>query len=360
MFGLILTGALRFMTAQNRAVRTGIDRATALQSARFSIQALEVDLATLGTNLGPGQPGLVVAGSDAVAFYADHTTNVPDDPFAAFYDPDAPAGQVSAPGGSVSVPRAGASTPDTAYTVGGAPAPAELLVFFFAPDTATDRTDDYALFRQVNEAAPERVARNLLEPEDGSFFRWVRLSGSDVDSIPDGDLPLVHATPAHLSAADTGSSAVVDSVRAVRVRVRATNGRTGDAERTAELGRLVRFPNAGLESVESCGEPPLLGVTLETTVQTLPGGASAVELEWSPAVDEAGGEQDVVRYVLWRRDDAVADWGDPYLSIPPGQSGYTYLDAAVSSGETYRYGLAAQDCTPSLSGIDESDAVTVP
>lgn len=360
VFGVLLTGALRFLATQNRAVRTGVDRATALQAARFVVRSLELDLATLGTNLAPGQPGLVVADGDAIAFYGDHTTNLPDDPFAAYFDPDAPGGQVSAPASSIPVPRSGAATPDTAYAQGGTPAAAELLIFFFAPDTTTDRSDDYALHRQVNGSDPERVAGHLLAPESGSFLRYVRLSGAEIDSIAPGDLPLVHATPAHLSAADTGASAVVDSIRAVRVHVRATNGRTGDAERIAELGRLVRFPNAGLGNVESCGERPLLGVALDAGVETLPGGENVVELEWTPAVDESGGEEDVVRYVLWRRSAGEPDWGDPYLSIPPGESGYTHVDAAVSSGETYRYGLAAQDCTPSLSDIAESDPVTVP
>ena len=85
-----------------------------------------------------------------------------------------------------------------------------------------------------------------------------------------------------------------------------------------------------------------------------------MNLSWGRAVDEGGGENDVTRYVIWRRPTAVADWGDPYLSIPGGQSSYTYQDQAVSSGDQLIYALAAQDCTPLLSGIATSSAVNVP
>jgi hypothetical protein len=77
-------------------------------------------------------------------------------------------------------------------------------------------------------------------------------------------------------------------------------------------------------------------------------------------VDEASGEKDVIRYVVWRRDPAVLDWGDPYLSIPTGSASYSYLDQDVVSGSTYQYAVAAQDCTPRISSQLTSGAVAVP
>jgi hypothetical protein len=84
-------------------------------------------------------------------------------------------------------------------------------------------------------------------------------------------------------------------------------------------------------------------------------------LRWNAAVDEAGGERDVTRYVIFRRLVTDLAWGDPYLSIPPaGAPTYLYNDGAVTSGATYVYGLAAQDCTPTNSSLASSAAVTIP
>jgi len=85
-----------------------------------------------------------------------------------------------------------------------------------------------------------------------------------------------------------------------------------------------------------------------------------VQLTWSPATDEAGGEADVARYVLWRREVGNTGWGDPYIAVPAGQPGYSYQDAAVESGKAYEFALAAQDCTPSLSTLAQSAPVVIP
>lgn len=360
VFGVIMTGALRFMSVQNTALRQGLDRSEAIQAARFSLQALETDLKTAGTNVAPGQPSLVVAGADVLAFNADYATNISGDPFAVFYDPDAPSGQVTVSTSPIRVPNTGFDHPDTTYLVGGGMSPAELLIFYFIPDTTTSRGDDFALYRQVNSAEPELVARDLLQPDGAPFFRYMRLSGEVVDSVPDGDLPLTHSVPIHLSPPDTGALAVIDSIRGVRVTVKASNGRSGAEERTAELSRIISFPNAGQGVVQSCGSSPILGSAPTASLTSLPSGDDAVDLTWAPAVDESGGEGDVIRYVIWRREAANPDWGDPYLSIPAGNPAYSYTDAGVESGKVYRYGLAAQDCTPNLSPIAASAAVAIP
>jgi hypothetical protein len=125
------------------------------------------------------------------------------------------------------------------------------------------------------------------------------------------------------------------------------------------LTRLVRLPNAGLAVKLTCGDMPLFGSALVATPGTA-GGAPIVSLSWGAATDETGGEKDVVRYVVWRRLQADPDWGDPYLSIPAGNPTYVYSDASLTSGETYVYAVAAQDCTPSLSPLSISNVVVIP
>jgi hypothetical protein len=54
-------------------------------------------------------------------------------------------------------------------------------------------------------------------------------------------------------------------------------------------------------------------------------------------------------------------FGDPISSIPGRLAAtYSYVDNAVVQGQTYVYGIAAQDCTPALSAVVSSAAVTIP
>jgi len=83
-------------------------------------------------------------------------------------------------------------------------------------------------------------------------------------------------------------------------------------------------------------------------------------LTWLRSIDELSGERDVERYVVWRRTAAVADWGDPYVVLPGGDSLYVYNDASVTSGDSLYYAVSAQDCTPSLSSQRTSSLVVIP
>ena len=51
---------------------------------------------------------------------------------------------------------------------------AELIIYFFEPDTSTTREDDYVLKRKVNTADPEVLSRNLLKQGSTPFFRYFR------------------------------------------------------------------------------------------------------------------------------------------------------------------------------------------
>ena len=364
IFGVVISTSVAFMAHQNTAFQNGIHRLVTLRNLRYAIGTLSQDLETLGTNVPNPQPALFYADEDVIAFSADYATNIAHNPFAVFYDPDAPTGQVAAPTHGFSIPNSSASIPDTTYeSLPGIRSPAEILLFYMVPDTATSRTDDYRLMRQVNDNTPETIARNLLQVGSEPFFSYEYLttdaSGNDaLRALPDSMLPIRHSATFHLSAADTGRSARADSVRAIRVQFAATNGLTGDDEERAELERLIPLPNAGFGELVTCGSAPLLGAGLLATKVALPSGETAVDLTWSAAIDETGGEQDVVGYVIWRREFGSADWGEPYRSIPAGTAPYTYQDAAVAVGTTYEYALAAQDCTPKLSSLVVSATVT--
>lgn len=369
VFGVVVGGAFSFLRYQSEGYRFGSEQMDALQNLRFAANALELDLRTAGSNVPDQQPFIIYAGTDVVAFNADYATNVENDVWAVYYDRDAPAGTVMAltKERHITVPTTSFVYPDTSYrALGGLTnSPAETIVFYFELDATTTRTDDYILYKKVNDDPAEVVSHNLLQTPGEPFFEyyWIKNPPSAparIEEVPVAALPLRHSEAIHGSTADTAAAARIDSLRGVRVNFTATNGKTGAEERQRAISRLVRLPNAGLAVKRSCGDEPILGIPLTAVGVVLGTGDPAVNLSWTQAVDEAGGESDVTRYVIWRRQAAQPDWGEPYLSIPSGQTTYSYQDLDVTSGEQYYYAVAVQDCTPTLSKQETSSLVTVP
>ncbi len=363
IFGVVVAGALQLLDSQGKAVRLGNERMGALQQIQFSMSTLDNQLKVAGGGTAKEQPFLVYAGTDVVAFNGDYATNVANDPFAAYYDPDAPNGTVTSMvlADQLKLPNTTFAYPKMSY----APSPAETIVFFFAADTGTARNDDAVLFRQVNADPPEVVARNIISNTGTPYFSYMRLvspkdKAAYIDSIKTKDLPLMHSEAEHLSPTDVGTKAIIDSVRAVRVTLTVTDGNTGAAEHRRTLSHLITMPNAGLVIDRSCGDEPQLATTLKATWGEFAPGDTAVTLQWDPSVDELSGEKDVVRYVVWRKLLTSSDWGDPYFSTPGGQNPYIWPDRGLDSAVTYVYRVAAQDCSPSFSSFVVSSSVTVP
>jgi prepilin-type N-terminal cleavage/methylation domain-containing protein len=366
VFSFALAGTLAFLRAQGRSFSLGSQRVAMLQNGRFAFHELEQDLRTAGAGAPDIQPPLIYLDTSVVAFNADYATNTPGDVFAVYFTPDAPPTSTAAMTREerTAIPLSAVAYPDTSYVTGLLNSPAETIVFFFAPDTSTPRADDYALYRRVNTLAPELVSRNLLHAPGVPFFRFFRqvvpVGGGDntIEPVPDASLPLWHSVPIHLTLADTGLAARIDSVRGVQVTFAVTNGLSGAAERRRSLSRYIRFPNVGLAVKKTCGDEPILGTPLAAVWNATSGG---VDLTWNAAVDELAGERDVERYVIWRRLATDVAWGDPHVSLSPaGTPTYLFTDQGVTSGARYVYALAAQDCTPSNSTLAVSAPVDIP
>ena len=366
VFSAVMAGTLGFLRSQGRAMSLGSDRMNAVQNLEFALTTMQQRLRAAGANLPDAQPALIYAGTNVVAFNADFATNLPNDPFAVYYDPDVPAGAVTAltKAQSITLPLTTVAYPDTSYVIGGINSPAETIIFFVAPDSSTARADDYALFEQVNGGPPSLVSRNIIGSPTTVYFEYYRLTrvggAISLDSLPAAKLPLRHSVPIHFALADTGAAAVIDSVRGIRVTFTVSNGQSGKAERRYTLVRFMELPNVGIATRRTCGDAPILGTTLTATGITQLDGTPAVRLAWNPATDEYGGEKDVVQYMIWRKRITDVTWGTPYMSLPAGSPTYLYDDAAVTSGVTYQYQLAAADCTPSSSPTTTSAPVTIP
>jgi hypothetical protein len=148
----------------------------------------------------------------------------------------------------------------------------------------------------------------------------------------------------------------IDLVRAVEMRYRVTNGKSGSDERIRSASALLVMPNSGFKKLSTCGDAPIFGNPV-TAVWT----GSEIALSWARSVDELSGESDVIRYVIWRRIGTSGSWGDPYKSLAAsGVVTYTDNDTQITSGTQYQYAVAAQDCTPAFSVQSVSNAVLVP
>jgi prepilin-type N-terminal cleavage/methylation domain-containing protein len=363
IMGFIVTAALSFVRQQEMAFTLGSGKMSALQNYRFAAELLERNIRTAGTGIAPGQPFLVYADSATVVLNANFATNDSADAFAVYHDPaalDDEVGSLTRPR-RFTLPQTSFAYPDSTFRDGGATSPAETIILYFALDGSTRRADDYALFRQVNDLAPSVVARNLLREAGQPFFRYQEVVSTDTAApntgwIPAGALPLRHRAPMHLSPADTGTDARIDRLRAVQVSFRSTDGETGSLSQDGAIRRLIRMPNAGQMQLRTCGEPPLFNETV--SAGQVPSEAR-IDVAWNRSVDEASGEQDVVRYAIYRRDGTTADWGEPLFSLPAGNASYIFSDGAVVPGESYEYAVAAQDCTPAMSLFRVSPQVTV-
>ncbi|HUE76756.1 MAG TPA: prepilin-type N-terminal cleavage/methylation domain-containing protein [Longimicrobiales bacterium] len=357
LFTVLMAASLGFYRQQGKAFNEGNQRMTLMQNLRYGVHALEQNLRTAGIGVPAEQPVLVYAGTRTVAFNADYATRDANDFFAVYHEPELPASAASAvePTRKFTIPGTSFTYPDSAYFAGGGNSPAETITFSFALDTTTARLDDFVLYRQVNDGAPEIIARHLLQT-DREFLTYYVVeegsAGSPITEIPTSNLPTAHVVPLHGSPDDFGAVARTDSIRAVRVSYAATNGLEGERERRREITRLIRLPNAGAAQQRTCGSRPLLGIVLGATgispTESTPG---HIELNWNQATDEHSGERDVVRYVIWRRPDGTTDWGDPIVSIPAGASSYSYQDFTPGAGNKFDYALAAQDCTPQYSSL---------
>ena len=357
--GLVFSAALSFLQQQGLAFSLGMNQMTVLQNHRFISSTLEKDLRTVGAGVRFEQPVLVYADADIIAYNADYASNVLyQDNVAVYVDSAAPVAAVSSLtlARRTTLPGTSFSYPSTTYMIGQTESPAETIIFFFAPDSSSAGAEDYVLYRQVNDLAPEVVARNLRRTQVGGamlpFFQYMRAIDSqsaELEPVSAADLPLAHSVPIHGAPADTGAAQQIDLLRGVRVNFTATDGQNNGQEQLRTVSRLFRFPNAGTASLQMCGDRPVLGTVLSAQAEQV-NGRAAVKLSWNPATDETGGERDVVRYVIWR-SSTNGNWGQPYRSRPTGLSTYFDFDTNVVAGESYYYALAAQDCSPSNSDL---------
>jgi Tfp pilus assembly protein PilW len=361
---MIMGTTVVFFQSQNKSFNKGSEKMDLLQNARYTVTQVERILRTMGSGVTGQQPMLVYGNPYVVAFNTDYTeVDTTNYRWAVNYNPSvnprhAVAWEVA---DATAIPQSSPSYtyPAQNYAQGnGALSLAETKMFWFSPDSTTTRTDDYILWERTNAGTAEYIARNILAYPGRPFLEYLmarRLTtGADTMLIASGSLlPLKRLWPqSGWTATDTANAVRPDSVRAIRINVRVTNGKTGADERTRDFSQMIQVPNNGLPSPNVCGRSPFPPAAFTVYSDTLPG-SGIVYFRWDRSPDHAGGEYDVRQYVVWSRDDTATVWSDPLIMIKADTT-VTYDSVAVggfTSGSQYDFAIAAQDCTPAVSTL---------
>ena len=361
---LIMAIATKFFMQQTRMLSNQSGRLEAQQNAQFSLATLDREIRVAGIGVVDAQPILVQADPRAITFNADLVTRISGDPSAVYTDPDVDeASTISADlADRGKLPLAvGQSYPDTNYFLAaGVPSRAETISFWVARDSSSKDPQEFLLYRRINNGAARVVARSLRVKSTDTVFQYFKKdTAGALIAVGASQLPIYHSAKLHGSPADTGRSALSDSIKAVRVRLTAMYRDRNGVQIIRRIDMTMQLMNAGLIHRSSCGEPPI-GVTPTATVGTDPDtGSPLVTVTWARSSDEGSGEKDVERYSIFKRL-AVDGFGEPMASIPAGASSYSFTDRGVTPGDQLVYGVTAQDCTPSVSSMSSTSIVTIP
>jgi prepilin-type N-terminal cleavage/methylation domain-containing protein len=366
ILSMVMGATLTVFRSQTQSFRVAGERMDLFQNMRYAVTTVDRVLRTAGAGVANQQPMFIYGGNDIVAFNSNYTHNLQDD-CAVNVNPDAPPGsfEILPVASAYQFPNTGFTYPAMTYTA--ATCLAETIIFYFRPDSSTpDIVGDFVLMQRVNTLPAERVARNIFAFPGRPFFQYfvhprtmlvppaardsLVIAGTAGSGIV---LPIIHSVATHGSAADSAldpsNSYLADSVKAVRINLRVSNGLPGADQRVRDISTTVSLPNNGLVQLKTCGTTPILNGVL-TAEPNVVGDPPAVTLTWPASFDEAAGETDVNQYNIYRRLQAEPSFGSALLTIPAGQpTPYVLEDGGVIAGEDYVYAVGAQDCTPAES-----------
>ena len=366
MLSVVMGATISLMRWQTRTFRISGERMELSQNMRYAVGTIDRALRTTGSGVANQQPMFIYGGNDVLAFNSNYT-HVNQDRCAVNINPDAPVGsfEILPVASQFTLPNTAFVYPSMTYT--STTCLAETIVFYFRPDSSTTAVgNDFVLMQRVNAMPAELVAKNIFTYPGREFFEYFVHPRSLVvppaarDSLVRAGaagsgivLPIRHSVAVHGSPADTAgdpsNSFLADSVKAVRINLRVSNGLTGAEERVKDISTIVSLPNNGLVQLKDCGTAPLLNGVLTVTPNVV-GNPPSVTLQWPASFDESAGETDINQYNIYRRVLAEPSFGSTLLTIPAGQPPpYVFEDQGVELGVDYVYAVGAQDCTPSES-----------
>lgn len=369
----LMAAVLVALRSQTSSFRRGTAREEMLVNGRYAMQQVDRVLRTAGAGISSSQPTIVYADSNVIAFNADYWTTTNDTTLircAVYMDPSAPAGSLDALTSSTTVTIANSAYtyPKPTYLPASANCSAETIQLYLRPDsTTTDEANDFILLQRVNRNEPVVIARSLFRQANRPFFQYLvhpQTPSSGTDSLVIAGvtgsgitLPMLDSVTVQGGAADTGRATWADSIKAVRINVRAaTAAPTGRVFR--DISYVTPLQNNGLLQLRTCGDAPLL---TGTATGTFNAASSTISISWPRSADEIAGEADVLQYNLYRRRSTDPAFGAAKYSVPvSGTATYTFNDGDLTAGTTYIYAVTAQDCSPSESATLTTASVVVP
>jgi type II secretory pathway component PulJ len=361
LFVLVFGLAVPFFRYQARSVSASAGRLDALQNARYAQNAIDRDLRISGIGIVQAQPMIVQADGFAVTFNADLATKDINDPLSIYYDADIDSSGTDAMLNSnkVTLPNSGVQYPDSNYMNGAVSSAAETISYWLTKDSTAARSDQYVLFRRVNNLKPKVVAKGIIVPAGTSFFQYMRPNSvGGLDSIRAAKLPLFHFAAVHGSPGDTAGSALTDSIRVIRMTV---TGLYNDPDKGAIMKTVqssTKLLNAGMVRSTVCGDVPISVVSVTATkVPAI--NPTKITVAWTKSLDQDAGERDVARYMVFKRASASPDWGSPIADLAASQTNYSLDDTTLPSGN-WVYGVVAQDCSPANSAVTATGVINVP
>jgi hypothetical protein len=131
---------------------------------------------------------------------------------------------------------------------------AKTVTFFFAADSTNSRVPGaFALWRELNDATPEVLLRNVL-PDTVPFFVYrcavqETAGGDSLAEVPSDRLPITFA--------DTTTAGIdAQSLRVVELHFLVTNGAHGAAQKVERVSIVAMLPGAGHSVQPVDGAPP--------------------------------------------------------------------------------------------------------
>jgi type II secretory pathway pseudopilin PulG len=363
----VFSAAVPFFTMQMRQLQQDLGRSDAQMTARFAQNTIDRELRNIGIGTTPmnpaagitrNQPKIVMAGPFAVTFNTDLIASDTSDINAVYYDPNVPLALTTALTGTgmITLPLSSKPYPDFVYRdPAGALSLAETVSYWASVDSTASATDEYVMFRRVNDGPVSVVARGIRIPSGQSLFTYTRLTSTGVVSaVPIASLPVFWDQTNSFS----------DSIRTVTMSIRGVFHGYDLQNRAKMYERAVTsqtsLANIGLSQRGSCGDVPLNpGAPVALFVSLAGLGADYVEVTFNKSSDEASGENDVDRYAIFRREVGQL-FGEPIAVVGKSGGPYVFEDFDLQPGLSFEYGVAAQDCSPANSTILTSNPVAHP
>lgn len=189
VLSMIMGTTVLFFQNQNKSFIKGSEKMDLLQNARYTMSHMERLVRTLGAGVTGQQPMMVYGGDDVIAFNSDYLeTDTTNFRWAVNFNPSMTAvlGTAWTVGTAGTIPNTAYTYPAQTFLLGnGSPSPAETKMFWFVPDSATSRTDDYALWERTNAGTAEYIARNILAYPGRPFIQYflARRLGTGLDTL---------------------------------------------------------------------------------------------------------------------------------------------------------------------------------